>query len=107
MKPNYVKGKYEFDKLEDVGLWLFRIKCLAKGQAGRWLYSLAKSGAAGGQTMKFNIEMNCTPNNYFVVSDKAYNVGLLKGGIGGDCYSSDIAIALEFAREIDKLNKST
>lgn len=101
-RPKCAKGEPEFDRLEDVAKWLCTIKGLAKGKLGRWLYVLAKSGTSGSHSMSVSIEMNSTFHDYSIAREIAFNVGLLKGGIGGDRFSSNRAVALEFAREIDK-----
>lgn len=102
-RPKYAKGEPEFDRLEDVAKWLCRIKGLSKGAVGKWLYGLMKNGFAGGHTTRHSIEIESSFHDYFLAREIAFKVGLLKGRLGGDRYSNDRAVALDFAKEIDKL----
>lgn len=101
-RPKYASGEYKFSKFEELFHWLIGIKGLSKGAIGAIIYGIAKSGyyksAMHGDCMDIETDFK---QDYFVISDLGYKVGLLKTrGV----ISKDRAVALQFAKELDNLS---
>jgi hypothetical protein len=99
-KPKYVKGKYEFEKLEDVCKFLVKIKGFAKGTIGSWLLILAKDGyISRTHTARSEIEMKSDFHDYELAQKVARETGLVRAF---DRRSPKLDIAFAFAKAFDK-----
>jgi len=101
-RPKYASGELEFSRFEDVWSWLCGIKRLSKGAVGRWLYSLAKTGFISMYSTRYSFEINSGFHDYFLARELGFKVGLLKTRRFGDSFSRERAVALDFAKELDK-----
>lgn len=101
-RPKYASGEPEFSRFEDVWHWLCGIKGLSKGSVGRWLYGLAKTGFIRMYSARYSIEINSGFHDYFLARELGFKVGLLKTRRFGDSFSRERAVALDFAKELDK-----
>lgn len=100
--PKYASGELEFSRFEDVWHWLCGIKGLSKGVVGRWLYGLAKDGFIRMHSARYSIEIDSGFHDYLLARELGFKVGLLKTRRFGDSFSREGAVALAFAKEVDK-----
>jgi hypothetical protein len=99
-KPRYAKGKYEFEKLQDVFEFLDKIRGFAKGTIGSWLLLLAKDGYISyAHTARWVIGMKSDFHDYQLAQKVARETGLVKAF---DKRSSDVGVALRFAKAFDE-----
>ncbi len=103
-RPKYASGEYKFRKFEELFHWLINIKGLSKGAIGTIINGIAKSGYYKSATGREHIDIETDfKQDYFVISDLGYKVGLLKTRGLGEYISKDNAVALKFAKELDSL----
>ena len=98
--PKYVKGNYDYAKLEDVFNFLLRIKGFPKGYVGHWLLNIAKDGRIDGvYTARYGLSIESDFHNYALAQKIAKESGLL---LSFDSVSSKLDTALAFAQSFDK-----
>ncbi len=98
--PKYVKGNYDFSRLEDVFNFLVRIKGFPRGYIGSWLLNIAKDGCIHGvYTARYGLEIRSDFHNYALAQRIAEETGLLQSF---DKVSSKPDIAISFAKTFDK-----
>lgn len=99
-KPKYAKGKYEFEKLEDVYKFLVKIKGFAKPTIGSWLLTIAKDGCINRvSTARLSIEIKSDFHDYQLAQKIARGTKLV-GAF--DRVSPKLDVALSFAKAFDK-----
>ena len=103
LAPKYVKGEYQFTKFQDFLRWLTQIRSLAKGEPGRLLYGLAKTGYLKLSSGHYAIDVVSSFYDYPIAVEIASKVGLLRPRVGGDSFSNKPELALRFTEELDKL----
>lgn len=101
-RPKYAKGDHEFARFEDVFHWLAKIKCLSRAFPGCCLYSLAEIGVRSDHRGQLGIEMHSDFCNPSLAKKVGYETGLLRVRELGEPLSKERAVALDFARQIDK-----
>jgi DNA-directed RNA polymerase specialized sigma24 family protein len=98
--PKYAKGKYEFEKLEEVFKFLVKIKGFAKSTVGSWLLTIAKDGCINGtRTARSSLKIKSDFHDYELAQKVAEETGLIRG-FGR--VSPKLDIALAFAKAFDK-----
>ena len=98
-KPKYAKGIYEYTKLEDVFLFLNRIKGFCRADIGSWLLCIAKDGSIEGvYTARIGLKMHSDFCDYELAQKIAKNTGLI---YSFDRVSPKLDTALAFAKAFD------
>lgn len=94
-----VRYEYKFAGFEDLAHWLITAKLANHGLKGlgAWLCPLAEHGALDISTARCHIEATSDRLGY-AAKELAYNIGLIQGE-----YSRSRELALQFARELDRL----
>jgi len=98
--PKYVKGNYDFARLEDVFNFLVRIKGFSRGNIGRWLLNIAKDGRiAGAYTARYGLKIESDFHNYALAQKIAKETELVQSF---NKVSSKPEIAMAFAKAFDR-----
>ena len=98
--PKYVKGTYNYTKLEDVFHFLVRVKGFPRGKIGYWLLDVAKDGIIHGvYTARYGLKIESDFHDYELAQKIANESGLMQplGKV-----SEKIEIALSFAKSFDE-----
>jgi hypothetical protein len=99
--PKYVKGNYEYRKLEEVFNFLVKIKGFPKGYVGHWLLNVAKDGVIHGvYTARYGLKIESDFHDYALAQKVAKESELLHSF---DKVSPKLDVALAFARSFDKV----
>ena len=101
-RPQYASGEFRFSTFEELLHWLVKIKSLAKGQAGLWVYELAKDEhISRSLSARVDIEIECSFQVYFLAREVAITTGLLRTRGLSEIPTKSPDVELAFARELD------
>ena len=101
-RPQYASGEFRFSTFEELLYWLVKIKSLAKGQAGLWVYELAKDGhIARSLGVRVDLEVECSFQDSFLAREVAITTGLLRTRGLSEIPTKSPDVELAFARELD------
>jgi hypothetical protein len=101
-RPQYASGEFRFSTFEELLHWLVKIKSLAKGQAGLWVYELAKDGHLEVSLgTRVDLNMECNFQDSFLAREVAITTGLLRTRGLSEIPTKSSDVELAFARELD------
>ena len=98
--PKYVKGNYNYTKLEDLFHFLVRIKGFPRGKIGHWLLNVAKDGVIHGvYTARYGLKIESDFHGYELAQRIARETELIQPF---DKVSPKLDVALSFAKSFDE-----
>lgn len=101
-RPQHTSGEFSFCTFEELLHWLLKIKSLARGQAGLWIYELATEGhIARALGSRVDLEMECSFQNYVLAREVAITTGLIRTRGLSEIPNKSPDVSLAFAREMD------
>ena len=100
--PKQASGNHQFDGFVEFARWLDCIK-RAKTGIGATLCSLAEHGSTRTALVGYIVEADSDRLYHYKAKELAREVGVVTTKSGGDKWSKDPHLALEFATRLDTL----